>query len=700
MSVPSETVKLAVSGTNVQFWPSPVYSMSHVQPAAPEQEACAPQPVPPQTPLVHMSLMVQGFPSLHATLLMPVCLQPPAKPLPASAQESAVHGSWSSQKSALPPLHTLLPQWSPSVHISPSLQVTSLGMCAQLLFTHASSVHRLLSLQSTPADGFWQPTPPRQESVVQVSLSSQLSAPPALQLPATQWSPSLQGSPSVHAKSLGVCRHAPFAQLSVVQALPSSQPAPLFTCRQPWKVLHKSSEHAIPSLQEVGAGGKPHTPALQVAGAVYPSLLHTPALHGEASAKLVWVQTPGPLQESWVQGLLSSQFVTICPTHVPPLHMSPLVHALPSLQVTVLKRKTQPNLPLQLASVQGLLSSQVMAVPVQLPLPHTSFTVQTLKSSHGALLLVKTQPLMTSQLSVVQGLLSLHWTGVPPQVVLPQWSALVQASPSLQLMVLGKLTHPPSAAQLSSVHTLPSLQSVAVPGKQTPVLQTSPTVHALLSLHAAVESVWLQPLARSQLSMVQVFPSSQVLGPPVPQTPPLQVSFSVQPSPSSQGVLSNGVCTQPAEATQLSVVQTLLSSQSLATCEQVPEALSHLSTVHALLSSQSVAPLQPASTSALIASASASTSAFTSTSTAASVAASFATSFATSPPASTSSVTSRASPPPAESSVAPSAPSAPVRSPPAASSVPRASSVPVGVVAVDPPQPDATSRIATSEPTT
>ena len=62
---------------------------------------------------------------------------------------------------------------------------------------------------------------------------------------------------------------------------------------------------------------------------------------------------------------------------------------------------------------------------------------------------------------------------------------------------------------------------------------------------------------------MQGLPSSHMLAAPDPHLPPLQVSFSVQPSPSSHAVASTGANTQPMPSTQLSLVQGFLSSQTL-----------------------------------------------------------------------------------------------------------------------------------------
>jgi len=73
-------------------------------------------------------------------------------------------------------------------------------------------------------------------------------------------------------------------------------------------------------------------------------------------------------------------------------------------------------------------------------------------------------------------------------------------------------------------------------------------------------AVCWQPLTASQVSVVQAFPSSQLTGVP-PHRPAAQTSAVVQAFASSHGVPSAGVCVQPLAGSQASVVQTFPSSQ-------------------------------------------------------------------------------------------------------------------------------------------
>jgi hypothetical protein len=87
--------------------------------------------------------------------------------------------------------------------------------------------------------------------------------------------------------------------------------------------------------------------------------------------------------------------------------------------------------------------------------------------------------------------------------------------------------------QLSVVQALPSSQLIAVP-TQTPEAHVSPVVQALPSEQPAPSpsGVWehVPPL---QLSVVQEFPSSQLIAVPA-QTPVVQTSPLVHASPSLQ----------------------------------------------------------------------------------------------------------------------------------------------------------------------
>ena len=85
-------------------------------------------------------------------------------------------------------------------------------------------------------------------------------------------------------------------------------------------------------------------------------------------------------------------------------------------------------------------------------------------------------------------------------------------------------------------------------------LQNSPSVQDAVLLACVQVS-----LISLQVSVVQTLPSLQLFGVPPPQAPALQVSLTVQNSPSLHGAVF-GVCRQVPELSQVSSVQGLLSS--------------------------------------------------------------------------------------------------------------------------------------------
>jgi len=245
------------------------------------------------------------------------------------------------------------------------------------------------------------------------------------------------------------------------------------------------------------------------------------------------------------------------PTQTPPLQVSSVVQALPSLQGFVLLVCAHPVVGLHESVVQGLPSSQLGAgPPTQLPPLQVSLVVQASLSLQGSVLLTCTQPVAGLQESSVQGLTSLQLGGGPPTQLPPlQVSLVVQALPSSHGSVLSVCVQPVAGLQLSVVHTLPSSQFRAAPPTQTPPLQVSLVVQALPSLHDTVLFVCVQPVAGLQPSVVHTLPSSQFGAAPPTQTPPLQVSLVVQALPSLHGaVLFECVQTPPLHT---SSVQTL-----------------------------------------------------------------------------------------------------------------------------------------------
>ena len=252
-----------------------------------------------------------------------------------------------------------------------------------------------------------------------------------------------------------------------------------------------------------------------------------------------------------------------------------------------------------MSAVQGLLSSQLTPTPRHFPPVHLSPEVQALPSSHSvsSILFTLEQPVIELQLSIVQSLLSLHVTGIPGLQV-PDW----QASPweHTSLSVQGRLSataacsHVPMVLQASVVQTLPSSvhgepEALNPSGGQTVPLQVSPRSHSpVVGRHtvlAGAPSV-KSHLPATQRSCVQMLVSAhppQVAPPtphrlavwlpngthvprssqPVQHVPPMQV-------PPGQATPSPTATLEHAPPAQLSVVQALLSSQSLHAVPAVP----------------------------------------------------------------------------------------------------------------------------------
>src|SRR6266849_3669131 len=382
-------------------------------------------------------------------------------------------------------------------------------------------------------------------------------------MPPLQVSLLVQASPSLHGAGLlllqlaaGPPTHAPAAQVSlVVQAFPSLQGPVLLVCTQPVAGTQLSSVQTLPSSQ-LGAGPPTQVPPLHASLVVQAF----PSLHG--LVLLVCTQPVSGLQASVVQTLPSSQLGAGPPTQVPPLQVSLVVQAFPSLQGLVLLVCTQPVAGLQLSSVQTLPSSQLGAgPPTHAPPAQVSLVVQAFPSLQGLGLLTCTHPLAGLQLSVVQTFPSSQLgAGPPTHAPAAQVSLVVQAFPSLQGAVLLMCTQPVAGLHESSVLSFLSLQLGAGPPTHVPPAQVSFVVQAFPSSQEAVLLVCVHPLAGSHASSVQTLLSLQLGAGPPTHVPPEHVSLVVQAFPSLQGAVLL-VCTQPVAGLQLSSVQTLLSLQ-------------------------------------------------------------------------------------------------------------------------------------------
>jgi hypothetical protein len=173
-----------------------------------------------------------------------------------------------------------------------------------------------------------------------------------VQVPPAQVSAPLQNTLSLHGEVFGVYEHAP--------------------------ATHPSFVHGLLSLQLIVGPGM-HWPPAQVS----PTVQASPSV--QASVFGVNVQPPAGEQVSVVHGLLSLQTVAGPGTHWPAEHMSPVVHASPSLQVLVFGVFRQPLAAPQVSVVHGLSSSQSTAAPLMHMLfMHSSSSVHRFPSLQGS----------------------------------------------------------------------------------------------------------------------------------------------------------------------------------------------------------------------------------------------------------------------------------------------------------------------------
>ena len=93
----------------------------------------------------------------------------------------------------------------------------------------------------------------------------------------------------------------------------------------------------------------------------------------------------------------------------------------------------------------------------------------------------------------------------------------------------------PESQVPASWHWSRAGQTTGVPGAQLPPAQTSSSVQRSPSSQASVLSTWPQPVSGSQISVVQTSVSSQVGGVAPVQLPPLQTSTVVHALSSSHG---------------------------------------------------------------------------------------------------------------------------------------------------------------------
>jgi hypothetical protein len=201
---------------------------------------------------------------------------------------------------------------------------------------------------------------------------------------------------------------------------------------------------------------------------------------------------------------------------------------------------------------------------------------------------------------------SLHATGTPAQLPALHVSPVVQRSPSLHDTLVGEWTQPEDGLQLSSVQMLPSSQLRGVLWQLCEPVQCSFSVQRSVSTQSVsllqqppMDECW-QPVDGAQESAVQGLWSSQSGAVPGRQTPELQRSRPLQRLPSPQVVpSSSGVFTHPTVETQLSCVHGLLSPQFRGSLVQLP-ATQRSFTVQASPSTQSLSETQQPATAACV----------------------------------------------------------------------------------------------------
>ena len=239
----------------------------------------------------------------------------------------------------------------------------------------------------------------------------------------------------------------------------------------------------------------------------------------------------------------SSQSGAAPPAQTVSAQISPVVHAFPSSQDSVLATLAHPVAGSQVSSVHTFPSSQSgvdVSLPAHNPPPQRSVVVQALPSSQTSALATKVHPVSSSQVSSVQGFESSHLGAGPPmQRVSAQVSSVVHTLPSSQTSALATKVHPASSSQVSSVQGFESSQLGAGPPMQRVSAQVSGVVHALPSSHSLKLAGFTHPVDGAQPSVVHTLSSSQsVSDVSVPMhAASAQKSLVVQVLSSSQGAM-------------------------------------------------------------------------------------------------------------------------------------------------------------------
>src|SRR5436309_1013405 len=189
------------------------------------------------------------------------------------------------------------------------------------------------------------------------------------------------------------------------------------------------------------------TPSVSACSSLYQSLIVSPGVAVTAPVGLKVRSTSLSLKTTLVRGSLLANGYMIAhggtvagapPVQAPPLQVSLVVQALPSLQGAVLLTWTQPVEGLQVSSVQTLPSLQEGAgPPTHRPPLQASLVVQALPSLQGSVLSLRDAPAVSLLANAY--MIAHSWTvaAAPPVQPPPlQVSLVVQALPSVQGAVL------------------------------------------------------------------------------------------------------------------------------------------------------------------------------------------------------------------------------------------------------------------------
>ncbi len=297
----------------------------------------------------------------------------------------------------------------------------------------------------------------------------------------------------------------------------------------------------------------PHVPLVHTSFAVQASVsLHLvpSTLAGFEQAPLVVLQTPTLWHWS-----LTLHTTGLLPTHTPAvLHVSVCVHLLPSSQAPVLTGFEQ--LPVVVSHAPAVwhwsLAVHDTALPgEQTPVLHVSALVHALPSLQllpSVLIGFEQLPVVESQLPATwHWSLGVHVTEVPPHLPVLHTSVSVHRFLSSHPMpsVTGTALHTPVASHLPVLQpSVSAEQSTAVPPVHLPALvsQVRPLTHgsvlqsvSIVQLHLLKS--WLQPVGSMQLSTLQPSVSAQDSAPP-PHAPVVHLSPVVQVLPSLHSVPS------------------------------------------------------------------------------------------------------------------------------------------------------------------